>query len=183
MSKLLSVLCRFTTIGLMILLLVMTVVINSVVITRYFFSWSPSWSGELTRYAMVWMVMVGGGILSLFDDHIALTMFVENLRPPLKRLQSAFVQIVVTAIGVLLAWKGWVFAIDGAFILASGLQVSMLWATIAIPISGALVTISGLINLWNLAFQEPDRRHIRIPLQKNYMHGSFKQPSEMESDG
>jgi C4-dicarboxylate transporter DctQ subunit len=156
----------------------MLIIINSLVLTRYFFSFSPSWTEEVTRYCMVWMVMLGAGVLALFDDHITLYMAVEKLSPRMRYWQRLFGQAVVLAAGVLIAKTGFGFAFGMHGVVAPGTQMTMLVPTLAVPIGAVLMVLfSGLVIARSLSerFGGPK---IDLPDQAEYMDCSFKPAEE-----
>jgi len=125
MYRILSLFCRTVQTILFFCMLGMTVIMVSLVITRYFFSYSPSWSEEVPRYLMVWMVMLGASVLVLFDDHITLYMFAEKLGRRARLFQTIFVRVIVAAVGAVTTWTGFKFANSMWVVTAPGTQWPM----------------------------------------------------------
>lgn len=174
MLKSLNALCRVVTIAMVLLMVTMIVVMNSLVFTRYLFSYSPSWTEEVTRYSMVWIAMLGAGILTLFDDHITLTMVVDKLSPRLRLWQKLFVQLFVFTIGLLIAWKGFEFAFGMHGVVAPGLQVTMLLPAISVPIGASLIVLAAAFQVIELAARILGREPVKLPDQFDFMDNSFK---------
>lgn len=167
-------LCRTVTIAMIVLMVAMIIVMNSLVFTRYLFSYSPSWTEEVTRYSMVWIAMLGAGVLALFDDHIALTLLVDKLPPRARLWQKLFVQVFVLAIGLLIVWKGFPFAMGLHGVLAPGLQTSMSYAAISVPIGACLIAISAALQILDLIARIRGQAPLGLPDQFDYMDNSFK---------
>ncbi|MCP5266908.1 MAG: TRAP transporter small permease [Burkholderiaceae bacterium] len=166
--------CRAVTSAMIVLMITMTIVVNSLVVTRYVFSYSPSWTEEITRYSMVWLVMLGAGVLTLFDDHIALTMVVDRLSKRARLFQKLFVQLFVLLMGVLLIWEGFEFAFGLDGVLAPALQVSMLWPAIAVPIGAIFIALFALLQVIDLLARIFGGEGLTMPDQFDYMDNSFK---------
>lgn len=62
-------------------LFVIVIVMMMVVITRYFFSYVPSWSEELCLFLLTWVGLFSSCIAESNDSHIRLT-FIDGLFPP-----------------------------------------------------------------------------------------------------
>ena len=174
MERSLNTVCRLISVVMFFLMLGMVVVMNSLVVTRYLFSFSPSWTEEVTRYAMVWMVMLGAGVLALFEDHITLYLFADKLKPRARKLLQNGVRLLVAFISAVVAWTGYKFAFSMANILAPGSQMSMTIPTIAIPIGASLICLFSIILIWNDLHAALGGATVAVPPQNRYMDGSFK---------
>lgn len=179
MNKALSFLCRATQIILFFCMLGMTVTIVSLVITRYFFDFSPSWSEEITRFLMVWMVMLGGAVLTLFDDHITLYMFTEKLSQRGRVMLDIVVKLMVGGIAGITAWTGFKFAFSMANVIAPGTQWSMAIPTISVPIAFTLIVFFCCLLIIRDIMVLTGRMPMFLPEQQDYMYGSFR-PIEHE---
>ena len=177
MLRALDLLCRITTILLGLFMAGMTATMVSLVITRYAFSYSPSWSEEVTRYLMVWMVMLGGAVLVLFDDHITLYMFVEKLNARWRLVQTIIVRLIVTSASAVTAWTGWDFAQSMWVVTAPGTQWPMAIPTFAIPVSFALIVAFSILLLFRDLTALFGKQPIPLPRQSDHMYGSFR-PAE-----
>ncbi len=68
------------------------------VLTRYGFGYSISWTEELTSLAIIWMVFLGGGIISRKGEHLSIEALAVRL--PVKSQLVLNVIIAVLTIGV-----------------------------------------------------------------------------------
>ena len=156
-------------------LLAMTLVMNSLVVTRYALSYSPSWAEEVTRFLMVWLVMLGAAVLVLFDDHISLNVLTGKLGPRGRLVQSIMVRCVIVAVAVLTAWTGYGYTVSMLTVEAPGIGISLFWPTLAIPFSMTLIAIFALLLLWrDVATLFGVRLSGELPQQSDIMDGSFK---------
>lgn len=174
MYRLLAPLCRIITVVLFISIVGMTVVMVSLVLTRYLLSYSPSWSEEATRYLMVWLVMLGGAVLVLFDDHIALHLFAQKIGPRLRLVQGVFIRSVVLLVGLLAAWTGFGFAFSMNDVIAPGSGLPMTVPILAVPVGMSLIAFFALLLiLRDLAILFGMTPPV-IPQQSDFMDGSFR---------
>lgn len=179
MAKVLLALCRAISWVQFALLLTMLGVMASLVFTRYVFSYSPPWSEELTRFAMIWLVMLGGGVLSLFDDHITLFVFVEKFSPKMKILRNFVVRIILITTSAVIVIKGIAFADGMGAVFAWGLQIQM-----DLP-AYSVVAGFGLILFFNLVLLADEIAALfgiktnMIPRQDQVMDGSFRPQDDL----
>lgn len=180
MYRALSLLCRASTVTLSVCIVAMTAIMVTLVVTRYVFAFSAPWSEEATRFLMVWMVMLGGAILVLFDDHITLYILVEKLGPRMRLLQAIAVRLVIAGVSAVTAWTGYEFAFSMAGVIAPGSGVSMAVPTIAVPISMTLITLFALLLILRDLAAHFGRTGPRMPRQSDHMDGSFRPAEDPE---
>ncbi|MEZ5846788.1 MAG: TRAP transporter small permease [Geminicoccaceae bacterium] len=179
MKHVLARYCRATAIFLFICMVAMAAIMNSLVVTRYFFSYSPPWTEEVTRYLMVWMVMLGAATLALFDDHITLYLFREKMGHRARLVHGIVVRAIVLAVAALTAWTGYVFAFSMWNILAPGSGLSMTVPTLAVPVSMTLIAIFAIIRILGDLRELAGGGPPELPEQSDIMDGSFK-PADPE---
>lgn len=179
MPKVLLGLCRAISWVQLALLLTMLGVMASLVFTRYLFSYSPPWSEELTRFAMIWLVMLGGGVLSLFQDHITLTVFSDNFSPRMKILRSFVVRIILIATSAIIVVTGIKFANGMAAVYAWGLQIHMGLPAYSVVAGFALTLVFNLILLAEDIGNLFGIKTNLIPRQDQVMDGSFRTQDDL----
>ena len=94
-----------------ILLIIMTGVIVALVISRYFFLYSFSWAEELTKYLMVWMVLLGAAIILRRDEHIKVDYFFNLLPKKVAIVVQIIFRLLVIIYLVVLCKEGFTTAI------------------------------------------------------------------------
>lgn len=157
-----------------LLLILMIVVINMLVVTRYIFSYSAPWTEEVTRYSMIWLVMLGAGVLTLFDDHITLNLVVDKLPRRARRWQRLLVQVCVFLTAVLIAWEGVHFAAGMQSVVSTALGVSMLYAALSIPLGAALIAAFAAVRIVLEIADIRGTKSPQLPEQHEFMDNSFK---------
>lgn len=158
-------------------MLAMVCITNGLIFSRYALSFSPAWSEEVTRYLMVWMVMLGGAVLTLFQDHITLYLVVDKLGPRGRALHKIVVNVVVCAVAVVTAWTGFGFALSMTDIRSPGSGLSMAIPTMSIPVSMVLIAAFAALHILRGIREVAGGRPGPLPLQSDYMSSTFK-PAE-----
>lgn len=179
MARILLVFCRAVSWVQFGLLILMLAVMASLVLTRYLFAYSPPWSEELTRFAMIWMVMLGGAVLSLFDDHITLFVFVDKFGPRLRLLRDFVVRFIMIAVSAVVMVKGIKFAEGMSSVFAWGLQIKMTIPAYSVAVGFGLVLLFNLILLISEIAALLGVRGRMIPRQDQVMDGSFRPQDEL----
>ncbi len=134
--------------GLCVLLLVlMSAVVVIQVFSRYVLNHSFVWAEELVRYLMIWMVMLGAALVQSRNEHIRIDFFPRLAgprgRPALETLFRGCTLLFLTIITV----KGVEAAYFNRMFESSGLRISMLWPTLAVPVGGLLIGIYTALGL------------------------------------
>jgi len=101
------------------ILLFLIVFINSV--RRYTFGKSLEWGEELPVYLAIYGVMFGIAWAYMEDRHIRFTILVGFLPEALTRKMYLLVDIIMTVVGAMLAYSGWLFVAKRGGMESSGL--------------------------------------------------------------
>lgn len=179
MARVLLGFCRAISWLQLALLLIMLGVMASLVITRYLFAYSPPWSEELTRFSMIWLVMLGGAVLSLFDDHITLFVFVEKFGPRLRILRNIVVRLIMIVTSAVVAYKGIKFAASMSAVFAWGLQIKMTVPAYSVSVGFGLILLFNVILLIGELAALFGVKLDLVPRQDQVMDGSFKPLDEL----
>jgi TRAP-type C4-dicarboxylate transport system permease small subunit len=76
--------------------------------TRYVLNDSLSWTEEIARYGLMWVVFIGGAMVTRRNTHIAVELLSNVMKPgPLRAALLAFVDFVKIAFLGLLAFVSW----------------------------------------------------------------------------
>jgi len=126
-----------------VILLAATYILFQGVVLRYVFNYAFSWTEEVVRYSIVWLVFLGGSIAARRGAHICMDIVVVYL-PPRAKLVLAGVAtaiacgftLIITYYGVLLTWSIWTY---GQRSPAAEIPIAIAFA--AIPVGCALMTI------------------------------------------
>ena len=132
-----------------LLLMSMSVIVVVPVFSRYLFNYSFVWAEELVRYLMIWMVMIGAARVQAMGEHIRIDFFPMLAGPRGRRLMDIFFRLCTLTFLIILFVKGIKIAAFNRLFESSGLRISMLWPTLAIPIGALLIilyTLKGLVQ-------------------------------------
>jgi TRAP-type C4-dicarboxylate transport system permease small subunit len=110
-----------------VMLVVMTAVIVALVTSRYFFSYSFPWAEELTRFLLIWMVMLAAALIQRRDDHIRVDFLAEKLPPRARAVVALVLRLLIIDLLLLLIRYGWTSALGMYITRAPALGVSMTW--------------------------------------------------------
>ncbi len=127
-----------------VLLVAASFVLFANVVARYGFNDSFTWAEEVTRYAIVWMVFVGGSVAARKGIHIGVDLLARSLaeRPARKYLVAA-VNLLCVAFGVFLVVFGGSLAAQAHEFgqVTPALQIPLWTVQLAVPVGGALMTM------------------------------------------
>lgn len=86
-----------------------------------------SWTGELARFALVWLTFVVAGVLVSKDSHISIEM-IDSVRNPLvRRVVRVISCLVVAAVGVGLSAEAWSLTMDQGILKSPAMRMPMSW--------------------------------------------------------
>lgn len=127
------------------MVVVMTIIIIINVFFRYILRSGIPWAEEVSKYIMVWMVMLGSSIVFRRKAHISVDFFIEKLK--YKQWIYVFNTFLTLIFLYTIIRSGLIYANFGKNLLSPTLRISRYWAFMAIPAGGLLMFIQTLINL------------------------------------
>ncbi|WP_173917587.1 TRAP transporter small permease [Halobacillus sp. Marseille-Q1614] len=135
---------RILLISSLTLLAVMVVVIIVQVFSRQLFSYTPSWSEELSRVLFVWVSFLGIAYGFKEKLHIGVGLIVNMLPDKIQTLFDYIAKTIVIILGVFMVYYGWLFTtlMGRSTLPGLGLPSSVLYASI--PVTGVFVTLYGI---------------------------------------
>jgi C4-dicarboxylate transporter DctQ subunit len=143
LERLIRLVAQFEDIAVGLILLAATYVLFQGVVLRYVFNFAFSWTEEVVRYSIVWLVFLGGSIAARRGAHISMDILVVYLSPRAKLAVAALATAVagafclaMTFYGSLLTWSIWSY---GQTSPAAMIPMALPFA--AIPVGCALMTI------------------------------------------
>ena len=132
-----------------LLLVLMSLIVVVQVFSRYLFNFSFVWAEELVRYLMIWMVMIGAARVQAMGEHIRIDFFPMLAGARGRRLMDTVFRLCTLTFLIIIFVKGIKIAAFNRLFESSGLRISMLWPTLAIPIGAFLIilyTLKGLVQ-------------------------------------
>ena len=85
------------------------------------------WTGELARFALVWLTFVVAGVLVTTDSHISIEMIDVVPSEPVRRVVRVISCLIVAAIGVALCAEAWELAHTQGILKSPALRMPMSW--------------------------------------------------------
>lgn len=142
---------------------VMTVTISALVFTRYVLDYSFPWAEELTRYLLVWLVMLAVAVNQFRNENIRVDFIVALAPERLRALIYLIHRLLIIWFSFILIYYGWTMAQNMTITHSAALGLSMRIPYLAIPVGAVLLALFSLANLID------DIREMRgkQPLQSN----------------
>jgi TRAP-type C4-dicarboxylate transport system permease small subunit len=85
------------------------------------------WTGELARFALVWLTFVVAGVLVTSDSHISIEMIDSVPSERARRVVRVVSCLIVAAIGVSLCAEAWELASTQGILKSPALRMPMSW--------------------------------------------------------
>ena len=120
-------------------LLVMFVLVLVQSAQRYLPVSGWSWTGELSRFCLVWLTFTVAGVLVTTDSHIALQLVDSVKKPIVVRVVRVFACATVAVIGVAFAVEAWELMDSQGRLRSPALRMP-LWLLYLFPFLGFLST-------------------------------------------
>ncbi|RUT32486.1 TRAP transporter small permease [Arsenicitalea aurantiaca] len=121
------------------------------VFSRYVFDISIVTGVEMTRIAFCWSAFLAAAAVVARGGHIRIVVGVSML-PPMGRLViHRFVCLVIIAFGLTMTWYGYSLTMRMMPTFLPAMQVSQAWLYAALPVSGVLIVLHGLVQLFEPA--------------------------------
>jgi C4-dicarboxylate transporter DctQ subunit len=139
-----ATLARLEEVLIGVLLVVASFVLFANVVARYGFNDSFPWAEEATRYAIVWMVFIGGSVAARKAVHIGVDVLARMLGDrPARRMLIVGVDALCVAFSLFLVVFGWELVAQARAFgqVTPALQVPLWTMQLAVPVGGALMAL------------------------------------------
>jgi TRAP-type C4-dicarboxylate transport system permease small subunit len=120
------------------------------VVSRYVFSYPFDWPEELARYLFIWAALLGAALALKRGAHFSIDALVRRLSAKAQRVIPLFILAVLAAFTLMVTVKGFQLALRVSEQLSSGMEISMTYAYLSVPVSFALMfkyTLSAIYSL------------------------------------
>ena len=138
------------------LMFAIVVMLFSGVVSRYVFARPITWIDEAVSFAFIWVAMLGAVLAMHRNEHLRLSMFVDQMPPRLRRLVHAFALVAVAAflIGLigpatLHAQSEWIVT-SPSLELPAGLRVAAVAVGLVLMLAVVAVYALRTVSLVNL---------------------------------
>ena len=131
--------------GAMFLVLAIAAIVAAGVFFRYALNDSLSWSEELAKYAMLWLVFLGAPIALRLGAHPNIEIVISRFPSKVTRVILAIMHLAVFVFCAFLALKSHDFSWNGRRQVAISVgDVSMYWFFVSIPLGMASMALVSL---------------------------------------
>lgn len=128
-----------------ILLVVIAAVLFIQVVLRYGFGFSLPWPEEVSRYLMIWVVMLAGSLL-VKDEQLVRVDFFDAFWPVRAiGYRNAFFRLLLVGLLAVLVWKGLDNALFGMRRQSVTIGISFFWIYLAVPVGAGLMMFQMLV--------------------------------------
>jgi TRAP-type C4-dicarboxylate transport system permease small subunit len=120
------------------------------IVTRYVFSSPSTVSEELLTYAFTWLALFAAALVFGKRDHMRMSYFADKMKVS-KALLSLIAEVLVIGFAALvLVYGGASITRLTATQVTASLGVPMSYVYSALPVSGVLIVIYGLLNIYDI---------------------------------
>lgn len=138
-----------------IILALMTVFIFWQVISRHFFGTPLSWSEELARFLMIYLIMIGSALATKNGEMISVDVLLEKFNASkMKPYIISLAQVISIVFFIVLFVYGYQFAMNSFNQIAPGSRISMGWVYLSIPFGAVLLTINSVTRIVSVFIEE-----------------------------
>ena len=103
-------LCKFAVIS---CVLSIALIVSASIFFRYVLNDSITWSEEIAKYLMVWMVFVGAPVAMVESRHIAIEMFPNLFRPRIRALIFLIINLLIVLTMAFWTYRGFTYTVGG----------------------------------------------------------------------
>lgn len=124
------------------------------VIARFIFNQPSDWTEVLTRFMLIWMAYLGTAVAIRTGALVSIEVLYNLSRGRGRILLQAIIAITCLAFLAILVWYGFTVAWRVRFQNVAGLEVSMAWAYLSIPIGAIFSMIAVCAHFFDPKRQE-----------------------------
>jgi TRAP-type C4-dicarboxylate transport system permease small subunit len=114
---------------------------------RYLFDAPLVWAEELSRYAMIWGVLIGIALAYRAGQHVAITLLLDVLPARAAKLFRVVCHLLALLAAALMMRSGWAQVTFLGAIQAPSSGLAMGWVYAAIPVGAGLLAIEAMRSL------------------------------------
>lgn len=161
--------CWFIIIGLS----VMTLVLFAQVAVRYLFDGGISWSEELARYIMIWVVYLGAAVVYRDNSHISVTALEEFVGPKARFFLNVVQKLISMGFIGLMGYYASGTLEFAAIQTSPNMMIPMNYIYIVFPLSSLLIILHLALSLVD---DFSGRSHIPSPEEKEAREVGMEHP-------
>jgi TRAP-type C4-dicarboxylate transport system permease small subunit len=125
-----------------IIMFLITAIILAQVTSRYVFNFSFSWTEELARFLVVWLVFIGMPVAVRNSIHLSLGVNLVRILPKrIKFLTNLLLDLIILFSFCCIIKYGYLFAIKSTTSMAMSMPISLFYVYIAVPVCVTLTVV------------------------------------------
>ena len=121
------------------LMVAITGVVFLQVVSRYVFSYPFDWPEELARYLFIWVALLGAALALKRGAHFSIDALVKRLPAKWRRIVPLLIQTTLGVFTLVVSLKGFQLAMRVGEQLSSGMEISMTYPYLSVPVSFAVM--------------------------------------------
>nr|WP_286181258.1 TRAP transporter small permease [Bacillus sp. ISL-37] len=129
-------------------LLALSIIVCAIVVTRYFFDYSPDWSDELPRFLLVWITFFGMSYCVRKGEHVVIDVLFNKLNGKIKKTFYMLIVGICFLFFVYMTYIGYQMTVR--FFTSSqtsvALGISMGYMYLAVPL-GCFLTAKNYLHI------------------------------------
>lgn len=137
------------------LFLIMVILVFSQVIFRYVFHNSLSWSEEISRYLLVWIIFLSAGYVLGQNAHIYLDVLFNRFPRKLRGVLHKVNSVLLLCYAFIMTYYGFELMMIGTRQKSSAVEIPMVLVYIALPIGGLLLMFYCFFAFFDLEGDAP----------------------------
>ncbi|WP_404454813.1 TRAP transporter small permease [Oceanobacillus kapialis] len=127
--------------------IVLAVLVVLQVVTRFIIDYPLSWSEEISRYLMIYIVFLGSALAMRNKEHIAIDFLMEVVSAKKKKVLNTVILWISLIFAAILLYFGAALTLTVVGQATPTLQFSMSWAYAAIPLGALLLLLNTIAVL------------------------------------
>jgi TRAP-type C4-dicarboxylate transport system permease small subunit len=125
-----------------IIMFLITAMILAQVISRYVFNFSFSWTEELARFLVVWLVFIGMPVAVRNSIQLSLGVNLLTILPKrIKFLTNLLLDLIIFFSFCCIIKNGYLFAIKSTTSMAMSMPISLFYLYISVPVCVTLTVV------------------------------------------
>lgn len=125
-----------------------TAMLTLEVISRYVFSFSIYFINSAARFLLVWFFLLGAGIALRHGAHVGFELLISALSARRRKVMVLFGLLLAAIFSIEMIWSGFHSLGPAMKQTEAGLDVSLVWVVLAIPVGFALLLYHTVVLVW-----------------------------------
>lgn len=129
-----------------VLMVILVGLVFAQVFYRYILSYPLSWSEELARFVMIWLLLLATSLGVRTKAHAAVEILLNYTHNKSKKIIVIISHLCTLMFGIILAVYGVLFTLNTGSVLSTTLNIPMSFIYLSVPVSGILIVLFQLEN-------------------------------------